>query len=150
MDLILWRHAEAEDGVPDLARALTARGRRQATRVADWLNPRLPPDIRILVSPATRTMQTAQALGRDYETLPALAPGVTADSVLAAAGWPDAPYPALVVGHQPTLGQAAMRLLAGKDLDTSLKKGAIWWFQARARNGGLEAVLRAVVAPDWL
>mgnify|MGYP003693557069 CR=1 FL=1 len=26
MDLILWRHAEAEDGSPDLARELTAKG----------------------------------------------------------------------------------------------------------------------------
>jgi phosphohistidine phosphatase len=150
MDLILWRHAEAEDGVPDFERALTARGRKQASRMADWLNPRLPPDIRILVSPATRTMQTAQALGRHYETLAALAPGATADGVLAGAGWPDASHPALVVGHQPTLGQTAMRLLAGKDLDAALKKGAIWWFQGRARNGRVETVLRAVVAPDWL
>lgn len=150
MDLILWRHAEAEDGVPDLERELTARGRKQASRMADWLNPRLPPDIRVLVSPATRTMQTAQALGRHYETLAALAPGATADAVLAAAGWPDAPAPALVVGHQPTLGQAAMRLLAGKDLDTALKKGAIWWFQGRERDGRVDVVLRAVAAPDWL
>lgn len=150
MDLILWRHAEAENGVPDFERALTARGRKQASRMADWLNPRLPPDIRILVSPATRAMQTAQALGRHYETLAALAPGATADSVLAGVDWPDAPYPALVVGHQPTLGQTAMRLLAGKDLDTALKKGAIWWFQGRARDGRVETVLRAVVAPDWL
>ena len=26
MDLLLWRHAEAEDGFPDLKRELTARG----------------------------------------------------------------------------------------------------------------------------
>lgn len=150
MDLILWRHAEAEDGSPDLGRELTARGRKQASRMADWLNPRLPPDIRVLASPATRAVQTAQALGRYYETRPALAPGATAGDVLEAVGWPDAPYPALVVGHQPTLGQVAMRLLSGKDFDTALKKGAIWWFQGRERDGHLQVVLRAVAAPDWL
>ncbi len=150
MDLILWRHAEAEDGTPDLTRELTGRGRKQASRMADWLNPRLPPDIRILVSPAVRTIQTAQALGRYAETVPALAPGGRAIDVLAAVGWPDAPYPVLVVGHQPTLGQVAMRLLSGDDLDTTLKKGAIWWFQGRARDGRLQVVLRAVAAPDWL
>ena len=28
MDLILWRHAEAEEGLPDLSRKLTARGQK--------------------------------------------------------------------------------------------------------------------------
>jgi len=44
MDLILWRHAEAEDagGKPDLERNLTRHGRKQAARMAEWLKPRLP------------------------------------------------------------------------------------------------------------
>ena len=150
MDLILWRHTEAEDAVPDLARELTGRGRKQASRMADWLNPRLPPDIRILVSPATRALQTAQALGREYEQVRALAPGASADDVLAAAGWPDAAYPVLIVGHQPTLGQVAMQLLAGQAGDLAVKKGSIWWFQGRGRAGQMEVVLRAVATPDWL
>ena len=150
MDLILWRHTEAEDAVPDLARELTGRGRKQASRMADWLNPRLPPDIRILVSPATRALQTAQALGREYEEVAALAPGASADDVLAAAGWPDAAYPVLIVGHQPTLGQVAMQLLAGQAGDLAVKKGSIWWFQGRGRAGQMEVVLRAVATPDWL
>jgi len=150
MDLILWRHTEAEDALPDLTRELTGRGRKQASRMADWLNPRLPPDIRILVSPATRAVQTAQALGREYEQVRALAPGASADDVLAAAGWPDAAYPVLIVGHQPTLGQVAMQLLAGQAGDLAVKKGSIWWFQGRGRAGQMEVVLRAVAAPDWL
>lgn len=150
MDLILWRHAEAEDTVPDDARELTGRGRKQASRMADWLNPRLPPDIRVLASPAARTRQTAQALGREYDVVQALAPGASADEVLAAAGWPDAAYPVLIIGHQPTLGQVAMRLLTGQTGDLTVKKGAIWWFQARAREGQMQVVLRAVAAPDWL
>ena len=150
MDLILWRHAEAEDGLPDISRELTGRGRKQASRMADWLNPRLPQDIRVLVSPAERARQTAQALGREFEEMPALAPGARADAVLAAAGWPDAASPVLVVGHQPTLGQVAMQLLAGQAGDLTMKKGGVWWFQGRERGGQLEVVLRAVVAPDWL
>lgn len=150
MDLILWRHTEAEDTIPDFSRELTGRGRKQASRMADWLNPRLPPDVRILVSPATRALQTAQALGREYEQAPTLAPGACADDVLAAAGWPDAAYPVLIVGHQPTLGQVAMQLLAGQAGDLVVKKGSIWWFQGRGRAGQLEVVLRAVAAPDWL
>jgi len=34
MDLILWRHAEAEDTFPDPSRRLTPRGRKQALKVA--------------------------------------------------------------------------------------------------------------------
>jgi phosphohistidine phosphatase len=150
MELILWRHTEAEDAIPDLTRELTGRGRKQAARLADWLNPRLPPDIRILVSPATRAVQTAQALGREYEVVSSLAPGASAEDLLAAAGWPDAAYPVLIVGHQPTLGQVAMQLLAGQAGDLAVKKGGIWWFQSRGRAGQLQVVLRAVAGPDWL
>lgn len=149
MELILWRHAEAEEGPHDLERALTGRGRKQAARMADWLTPRLPPDIRILASPAIRTRQTAQALGRDYAVEPALAPGATAAAVLAAAGWPEAAHPVLVVGHQPTLGRIAARLLAGTEGDVSVKKAGVWWFQCRMRNDELQVVLRAVAGPDY-
>ena len=38
MNLLLWRHAEAQDGDPDLARELTARGRKQAEKMAHWLH----------------------------------------------------------------------------------------------------------------
>lgn len=150
MELILWRHAEAEDTSPDLARKLTARGRRQASRMADWLNPRLPHDIRILVSPAARAVETAQALGRDYDEEPLLAPRADAAGVLSAVDWPDGPYPVLIVGHQPTLGQVAMQLLSGRPGDAAIRKGGIWWFQSRERDGRTQVVLRSVAAPDWL
>ena len=52
MDLILWRHAEAEPGEPDLGRRLTAKGHKQAERVGSWLDGHLPQTTRILVSPA--------------------------------------------------------------------------------------------------
>src|SRR3569833_249365 len=150
MELILWRHAEADDTVPDLKRELTDKGRKQASRLAVWLSPRLSQDIRILGSPATRTLQPAQALGRGFPRGPARAPGASADDVLAAAGWPEAAYPVLVVGHQPTLGQVAMRLLTGQAGDLSVKKGSIWWLQSRERAGQVQVVLRAVATPYWL
>ncbi len=37
MDLLLWRHAEAEDGDDDLKRRLTARGEKQARTMATWI-----------------------------------------------------------------------------------------------------------------
>lgn len=150
MELILWRHAEAEDTSPDLDRELTGRGRKQAARMASWINPRLPQDVRILVSPAARALQTAQSLGREYESVSSLAPGASADDVLTAADWPNAAHPVLIVGHQPTLGRVAAQLLSGQAGDVAVKKGGVWWFQSRARMGELQVVLRAVAEPDWL
>ena len=40
MDLLLWRHAEAVDGVPDSTRELSERGLRQAHKMAEWLDKR--------------------------------------------------------------------------------------------------------------
>ena len=150
MELILWRHAEAEDTSPDMARILTKKGRNQASRLADWLNPRLPQPVRILMSPALRTMQTAQALGRSCEEVAALAPGASVEDILAATGWPDADGCVVAVGHQPDLGQVAVRLLTGQGGDIAFRKGGIWWFQSRMRQGEVEVILKAVVSPDWL
>jgi phosphohistidine phosphatase len=148
MDLILWRHAEAEPGEPDLGRRLTSKGLKQAERMAAWLEPRLPDTTRILVSPAARSEQTALALGRKYNTLDAIAPGASAESVLAAAGWPDSREPVLVVGHQPTLGEVAAMLLAGSAASWSIKKGAVWWLSNRTRDGDAGVVLKVAIGPD--
>lgn len=150
MELILWRHAEASParaGQDDLARELTAKGERQARRMAEWLTPRLADDALILASPAVRTRQTAEALGRPFSTVPALAPDAAVRAVLDAAGWPDAPAPVVVVGHQPTLGMVAATLLAGQPLRWSIRKGAVWWFRRRdGEEGGL--LLQAVQSPE--
>jgi phosphohistidine phosphatase len=152
MDLILWRHAEAQDapeGQGDLERALTPKGERQAERMAQWLSRRLGASARILVSPAQRCQQTVAALGRDFETVEAIGTDASVAGLLEAAGWPDASEPVLVVGHQPTLGLVAARLLADVDQPWSMKKGAVWWLRRRERNGaGVQVVLQAVLGPD--
>lgn len=169
MDLILWRHAEArelpepQEGSPldnkaiaaaDLARPLTARGEKQAGRMADWLNRFLPESTRVLVSPALRTRQTADALDRKYRTVDALAPGASHAQALAAARWPDSREPVLLVGHQPTLGQLAAYLMGGpQTLDGApwaVRKGAVWWLRQRDRAGVPEVVLVSVRTPDRL
>ena len=153
MDLILWRHAEAvlEDvAEEDLERALTVKGERQAERMAEWLNRRIAHSTRVLASPARRCQQTAAALGRNFKTLAALAPGASAEDVLAAARWPDAAEAVLVVGHQPTLGLAAALLLTGTAAPWPVKKGAVWWLRQRSRDGGDQVVLQAMQSPDCL
>jgi phosphohistidine phosphatase len=148
MDLILWRHADAEDGVPDPERRLTGKGAKQAERMAAWLKVRLPKDARVLVSPARRAQETAQALARKFETCSDLDTGTTPQSVLKAAGWPRGDRTVVVVGHQPTLGETAALLLTGRAGAWSVRKGAIWWLAQRDRNDA--TVLRAVISPDLL
>jgi phosphohistidine phosphatase len=150
MDLILWRHAEAEPGEPDLGRRLTAKGLKQAERVATWLEGRLPDTCRILVSPADRAQQTALALKRKFRTVPEIAPGATVAAVLAAAAWPDSREPVLIVGHQPTLGEVAAFLLSGEDVAWSIRKCAVWWFTNRVRDDGNAVVLKVVIGPDFV
>ena len=153
MDLLLWRHAEAEDGSPDAKRELTARGEKQAKQMAEWIKKHAPENLRIIVSPATRCQQTAQALGLPFETDKRLSTDSNATKVLAAAGWPagageDGKTAILVVGHQPTLGQTAALLLSGEETAWTIKKGAVWWFSKRTRQGETQTVLRAAMGPD--
>ena len=150
MDLILWRHAEAEEareGQDDLDRALTSRGEKQAARLAGWLDRVLPEGTRILCSPARRCEQTALALGRKYKLRSELVPGSTVEQLLQAAQWPDARQPVLLVGHQPVLGQALAQLL-GMAQDCAVRKGAAWWLRRRERDGESETVVIAVQSPD--
>jgi phosphohistidine phosphatase len=154
MELILWRHAEAEIGEPDLGRKLTQKGEKQARRIAEWLHAQLPDSARLLVSPAARAQQTARALAeishRKLRTVEEIAPGASARDVLVAAEWPRAKAPTVIVGHQPTLGQVAALLLAGEVQDWSVKKAGVWWISAREREGTAQTVLRAVISPDLL
>lgn len=150
MEMILWRHADAEYGYPDLQRPLSEKGRKQARRMADFLLPRLPRSTRILVSPALRAQQTADALGRYYQTEPMIAPEARVAEMLRAAAWPEAGGCVLLVGHQPMLGQLAADLLAPGGLGMSLKKGAILWIVGRFRDQAWQARLHLATTAEAL
>ena len=150
MDLLLWRHADAEDGIPDAGRALTKKGLKQAKLVAQWLKPRLPADCLILASPAKRAQQTAAALDLPYTTERRIGVQANIADLIAASNWPQGKGTVIIVGHQPTLGQLAARLLAGEPSNWNIRKGALWWFSSRAGHNDSETVLRAVVSPDLL
>ena len=150
MDLILWRHCEAEPGEPDLGRRLTSKGVKQAERMSAWLDAHLPDTCRILVSPADRAQQTALALQRKFKTVPEIAPGASMAAVLGAATWPDSREPVLIVGHQPTLGGVASFLLSGEESYWSIRKGAVWWLSNRVKEDGAAVVLKVVVGPDFV
>lgn len=151
MDLLLWRHAEALDGSPDMARELSKHGTRQAAKMGQWLSLYAPEKLRLMVSPAVRTRQTAEFFRKDMEICDALAPGAPVSRVLEATGWPDADGAVLIVGHQPTLGQLGAFLLSGTASPWAFKKGALWWLSHRVRNGGeAQTVLKLALSPEAL
>lgn len=153
MDLIVWRHAEAHEAEPgedDMNRVLTSRGKKQAERMAVWLESQLPQGTRVLSSPAVRAEQTVRALGRKYKVRDALSPGASVADILETSGWPDAKYPVLVVGHQPTLGAVMAELLGMPEPACTIRKGAVWWVRRRHREGQDQTLLHAVLCPDRL
>src|ERR671937_3238763 len=114
MDLILWRHAEAEEGTTDdLRRRLTSKGRKQAARAAEWLLQRLPARFAAVSSTALRAHQTAQALGVPIKADQALAPGASVKAIIEACAWPQYKGAVVVVAHQPDLGRVLAHLVSG-------------------------------------
>jgi len=153
MELILWRHAEPEDAAPgqaDARRQLTTHGHKQARRMAHWLNAHLPESTEILVSPAVRTQQTVESLGRRYRTVAELGSGAEPETLLEAANWPWSHRPVLVVGHQPTLGQVAALLLSGRAAHWPVRRAQVWWFCQTDPEDVRTLFLRAVVGPELL
>lgn len=157
MDLILWRHAEAEDLDDadeacggDLSRRLTPRGDKQAARMAAWLDRQLPEGVSIWCSPAVRTEQTVLALGRKYRVREELHPGGSVEALLNLVHWPHAKQAALVVGHQPTLGRVAAQLLNLAEPECSIRKGSVWWLRQREKNGQAQTILLTVQTPELL
>ena len=150
MDLILWRHAEAEDGFPDTARRLTEKGLDQAKRMSGWLKSRLPENTLVIVSPAQRTQQTAAALRSDFVTSAEIGPGAGVEDILAVANWPNLQDAVVIVGHQPTLGEVASYLVPVIPPGLSVKKGSVWWIRCQQKEDTIESVLHAVVYPEML
>ncbi|MFN7673380.1 MAG: SixA phosphatase family protein, partial [Betaproteobacteria bacterium] len=99
MDLILWRHADAvsvEHG-DDLSRKLSGKGRKQATQMANWLEPRLADSTRVFSGHWKRDIETAEALtgmsGRKLTIKPELGSNADVAHLLAAVDWPENRHP---------------------------------------------------------
>ena len=153
MDLILWRHADALDPEADQHdedRELSAKGERQAARMAKWLDRQLPEGARIYCSPAKRALQTLAFLGRKFKVRDELSPQCDHTHVLGLVQWPHAKMPTLVVGHQPALGQTLADLLGAPAVALSVRKGSVWLLRSRVSQGQLKTVLVTVQTPEFL
>lgn len=148
MELLLWRHAEAAATKPDMERALTPEGQKQAAAMADWLRSRMPQNIRILASPARRAQETAQALGLDFITRDDIGPGAEPEAILQAAGWPHGLEDVLIVSHQPSLGAAAALAITGHAQYWGVDIGNVWWLSTETQDNKDHAVLRAIIPAE--
>jgi phosphohistidine phosphatase len=116
MELQLLRHADAEMHAPsDLERPLSEKGRRQAAEVARFLREHLTAPVRILTSPALRTVQTAEivgaALGVEVIRCPWALPGMGVEEALLSLNDYMQLKRVMLVGHQPDLGDLIASLL---------------------------------------
>ncbi|WP_322521402.1 phosphohistidine phosphatase SixA [Guyparkeria halophila] len=138
MDLLIIRHAAAQDreafareGRPDNERPLTQRGIDRMQMAARGLTTMALPIERLVTSPAVRAVQTAEIVAPAIEQRRIEQEGVFD---------PDAPIGAMVewlrkqprvdgmavVGHEPSLGQLAECLLAGRPAgNMPMKKGGM-------------------------
>jgi phosphohistidine phosphatase SixA len=111
--LFLVRHAHSDPGDPDSLRPLSSRGREQARGLGERLAPVEP--ALVLTSPLLRARETAAAIatasGADLRVDERLAPGASADDVVAAID--GAGGTVVVVGHQPDCSEIAAALGAG-------------------------------------
>ena len=152
-NLILWRHAEAEYGPPDLERALTGKGHEQAKLMANWLQHHLPQPYQVWASQAQRSRQTAAYLNADTRILATLNPDIHAQTLPRLLDAVADNATVVIVGHQPWLGELSAFLLNGhwdSDQYWSYKKGGFWWFQLKRGNDGFQAKLKAALTPAVL
>jgi len=150
--LVLLRHAKSAypHGVPDHERPLAGKGRRNAHATGEWFVREGPRPDRVICSDALRARHTweiiAGCLG-EAGTVPELVlePRVYGaepdDLVRLVRATPDTVHTLVVVGHEPTLSETALRLAGpGSDL-TALARVA-----AKFVTNGI-AVLR--LAGPW-
>ena len=153
MDLIFWRHAEtteAEDGQADAERPLTARGERQALRMAHWLERQLPESTKVLCCPSVRAEQTVIPLGRKYKLREELSPNASIDDVLTLAQWPLNKHSVLLVTHQPLIGEIISQLMHIQLQELVVRKGAVWWLRSRFKDEKPQTMLVTVQTPELL
>ena len=120
MRLFLVRHAHSDPGDPDSLRPLSLRGRDQARELGERLAAEAPE--LVLASPLLRARETAAAIakatGAELRIDERLAPGATADDLLAAIEGVDGSV--VAVGHQPDCSEIAAALGAGdRDFPTA-------------------------------
>ncbi len=161
MDVFVIRHAIAvdkEEGQDDAARELTPDGVRKFKRAVQGLRELGWRFDRVLTSPWTRAMSTAELLkpvtdGQTIVTdLLADKPRPELFALIAESSGPqEKGYATAVVGHEPWLSELVAWLAFGDPRHgeaIDLKKGGMVWLEGSAVPGGM--MIRAVLTPKIL
>ncbi|AUZ05055.1 MULTISPECIES: SixA phosphatase family protein [Vitreoscilla] len=152
MDLILWRHAQAVDGTPDIRRKLTRKGQQQAQDMAAYLAPRLPKNTVVWTSEADRSIETAAFLTDHTHVKSELNPDSHYQDILPLL-LAQHKTNLLVIGHQPWLGQVWEHCMNGgvqhNDYWT-IKKGGFVWLRVQMNLERLDTTLVASLTPAFL
>ncbi len=154
LEILFLRHADAGDPLAwsgaDEDRPLSARGERQAERVARHLEAiGADPDV-IISSPKLRAFQTAEVvakrLGRGVVISDRLAGGLDLESLGELLDEAESPRRPLLVGHDPDFSETVSALVGGSRI--TLRKGALARIDASLPlvEGGCE--LRWLIPPD--
>lgn len=124
--LYLFRHAKAESnepGMEDRARTLVERGRKDAGKIGAYMATHaLTPD-RVVLSPAARTQETWKFMSAAMRpapgamTLEAIYDATPNDVLGAIMDTPASVHALMVVGHNPSLHELALMLIASGDID---------------------------------
>jgi phosphohistidine phosphatase len=158
-DLYVIRHGIAEDRGPnwsdDGKRPLTEEGTRRMRRAAKGLI-RLGVELDIvLTSPLVRARQTADIVARAFDTPPPvvavdpLMPGATYAALLGALHTHARGTRIALVGHQPSIGRIAGRLI-GARRPLAFKKGAVCLIDLQSIPPAGSGTLRWFVTPAIL
>lgn len=125
--LYLLRHAKTEPGEPgkpDRGRTLVERGRKDAAKIGAYLESHALIPQRVLLSPSLRTQETWKYMTEAMRQAP---PAVTEDAIYEAGAQdifdvilatPAKAASLMIVGHNPTLHEVALTLVASGDVDT--------------------------------
>lgn len=163
MRVLLVRHAIAEDravwaerSTDDGLRPLTADGREKMKRAARGLATLEPKIALLATSPLVRARETAEILARAWGGIepvetPLLGPGGTPEALGAWLGRQRPAGTAVLVGHEPDLGEIAACWLCGREAHfLAFKKGgaALLEFAAAPKEGA--GVLQWLLAPAQL
>jgi phosphohistidine phosphatase SixA len=153
LEIYLLRHAHAGNAAawdgPDSERPLSAKGRRQAQQLGQFLADRAFSPDAILTSPKVRARQTAELVAD------ALGVGITADDrlggpldldVLAALLDGAGGTSIMLVGHDPDFSDLATTLTGAGYLP--LKKGALCRIDTALPLQHGSGILRSLLPPD--
>ncbi|MFA6267887.1 MAG: histidine phosphatase family protein [Pseudolabrys sp.] len=124
--LFLLRHAKtepAEPGRDDRVRALIERGRRDAAQIGTYMATHALISDRVVLSPARRVQETWKSMAAAMKPAPGAA---TAERVYEATphdllglviDTPATVHSLMIVGHNPSLHDVALMLVASGDID---------------------------------